>query len=184
MQFSKITTATVALALITLAIGGFAAIGAAEETDDDLDVIENSTIETTNETEYVELDIEFAETFENTSTEEYELTIYEESEYNESGDEAMVIVSDSATELEPNETVNNEYNLSDTDLAEETEYRAVLEVGDEVNVASGYIAADDESIGGAQFGTDTDLAQPGFGVGVAVAAIATAGLVAKRRGDA
>jgi len=183
MSFSKLTTATVALALITLAIAGVAAIGAAE--DSDWDELDNSTFETTNDTEYVEFDLETAETFENTAEENVELTIYDEAEYNDSEVDEQPVIEDSVT-LEPNETYTEEFDLSDTDLEAETEYRAIVDVEyDADHIVSGYVAADDESIGGVQFG-DGDDAVPGFGAGVAVAgaAIALAGLVARgRRGS-
>ena len=177
MQFSKLTTAVVALALITLAAVGFAAIGAAAE----LDEIENTTVETTNETAYVELDVEFAETFENTSTEDVNLTIYNETEFDENGTDATPVLEDSFTGS-PGETLNNQYNLSDTALEGESEYRAIVTVGNEANVESGYVAADDESVGGGFFG-DADES-PGFGVGVAIAALGTALIARARAGDA
>ncbi|TYL37589.1 hypothetical protein CV102_16650 [Natronococcus pandeyae] len=187
MQFSKITTATVALALLTLAVGGFAAIGAAEETDEnDWEEIGNSTVETTDETEYVELDLEFVDEFVNTDEETVELTIYDESEYNDSDVDETAVLEDTVIGS-PNETVTNEYSVGDTtddELEPETEYRAIIEVeNDADHIVSGFVAADDESIGGAQFGTETMDASPGFGVAVAVAAIASAGMLAARRGD-
>ncbi|MFC4437003.1 MULTISPECIES: PGF-CTERM sorting domain-containing protein [Natrialbaceae] len=187
MQFSKITTAAVALALLTLAVGGFAAIGAAEETDGtEWEEIGNSTVETTNETEYVELDLEFAEEFTNTGNETVELTIYDETEYNDSEIDETPVLEDTVIGS-PNETVTNEYSVgttTDDELDPETEYRAIIEVEHDANhIVSGFVAADDESIGGAQFGTETMDASPGFGVAVAIAAIASAGALAARRGS-
>ncbi|MXV61295.1 hypothetical protein GS429_04290 [Natronorubrum sp. JWXQ-INN-674] len=182
MQFSKITTAVVALSLITIGLVGFAAIGAAEDTE--LTELENTTVETTENTSYVELDLEFAEEFTNTDSEDVALTVYDETEYNDSEIDETPVLEDSVTGS-PNETVTNEYTVgteAEDDLEPETEYRAIIEVENEDHIAGGYIAADDETVGGVMFGEDADSV-PGFGAGIAVAAaaIATAGLVARTR---
>lgn len=189
MQFSKITTAVVALALITSALVGFAAVGAAEETEEDAEdeweVIENSSIETTENTSYVELDIEFAEEFTNAVEEDVQLTVYDESEYADDEIEEEPVLESVVTGT-PNETVTNEYSVgteSGDPLEPETEYRVYIEAENPDHILSGYFAPDDESIGGAQFGSGAD-ATPGFGIGVAVAAaaIATAMLARARAG--
>ncbi|WP_436347388.1 hypothetical protein [Natronorubrum sp. FCH18a] len=181
MQFSKVTTAVVALSLITIGLVGFAAIGAAQE-ETDLDEIENSTIETTANTSYVELDIEFAEEFTNTDTENVDLTVFDETEYNESGDAAEPVL-EAAVAGSPNETVTNEYTVgtaTDDPLEPETEYRVIIETENADHIVSGYFEPDDEAVGGVSFGGSAD-GSPGFGAAVAVAAIAVAGVVTRVR---
>ncbi|ELY97913.1 hypothetical protein [Natrialba asiatica] len=180
MQFSKAHTVAVVavLALVTITVAGFS--GAAAAQNSDLDEVENRTVETSNETEYVEADIVFSDTFENTSSETAELTIYEESAYNQSGTSATPVLEDSWT-ASPGDNVTSEFNLSDTsvDLSQESEYRAILTVSNENNVDSAYVAADDESIGGGWFGGGLD-GSPGFGAVAAIVAIGVA-LVARLR---
>ncbi|SFC65220.1 PGF-CTERM protein [Halobiforma haloterrestris] len=91
---------------------------------------------------------------------------------------ADTIITDTVTGT-PNDTVTNEYQLSDTGFESGVEYRALVEVGNANNIASGYVAPDDATIGGGFF--DGADGSPGFGVGVAIAALATAGVLARRR---
>ncbi|AEH35952.1 hypothetical protein [Halopiger xanaduensis] len=95
------------------------------------------------------------------------------------------VVSDSVTGA-TNDTVTNEYTAGNdsSDYFElATEYRVLVTVGNESNIESGYVAPDDASIGGGFFGNaDGSDGSPGFGAGVAVAAIATAGAAACRQG--
>ncbi len=236
------------IALVAIAT---ALIGVAAAQTASLDTIENSTIETTNETEYVELDIEFADSFNDTSEESVEFTSYQEAAWQDNGTEVgnytgtlngttlkvqdeihdhatyAVELNQSATTVNvngtefasdgtvdlttvtadsitaddtvlsltitadtvvtdtvtggPSDTVNVRYQLNTTSFEQQMEYRVFVETGDKSNIQSGYVSPDDATIGGGFF--DGDDAQPGFGVGVAIVAIAVAGVVARRRGS-
>ncbi|WP_323173813.1 hypothetical protein [Natrialba sp. PRR66] len=179
MEFSKSYTVAVvtALVLVTISVAGFAGVAAAQN-----DEIENRTVETSNETEYVEADIVFANSFENTSSETAELTVYDASEFNQSGASATPVLEDSWT-VDPNATVTDQYNLNSTVFSSGSEYRAILTVGNENNVDSAYVAADDESIGGGWFDGGLD-GSPGFGAFAAISAIGVALATRLRAGGA
>lgn len=184
MRFSHVTALVALLTITAVAFGAIAV--AAEETDDEWEEIENSTFETTEDTTYVEFDVEATETFENTAEETVELTIYDEAEYNDSEVAEEPVLEETVT-LDPNESVTHEYDVgteAEDDLEPETEYRAIIEVEHSADhILSGFVAPDDESIGGVQFGDGED-GSPGFGAGVAVVAIAIAAMVARVRGGA
>ncbi|ELY90882.1 hypothetical protein [Natrialba taiwanensis] len=183
MQFSKAHTVAVVavLALVTITVAGFAGVGAAQNAADE---IENRTVETSNETESVEVDIAFAGTFENASSETADLAIYDASSFNQSGTSATPVLEDSWT-ANPDDTVTEEYNLSDSsvNLEQESDYRAILTVSNENNVDSAYVAADDESIGGGWFDGGLD-GSPGFGAFAAISAIGVALATRLRAGGA
>lgn len=187
-QHSRLLAATLSMMLVFAAVaGGMLLVGtaAAEETDD-WDVIEDDTIETTDETAYVEFDLAFADEFADEVTEEtVELTIYDEADWQDDEVEETAVLEETVTGS-AGETVTHEYTVGteDTDdLEPETEYRVIVEAENADHIESGYVAPDDELIGGATFGTAEDTV-PGFGIGVGVAAvaIALAGLTRVRGG--
>lgn len=186
----KLLSATIAMMLVIGLVGsGALLVGsvAAEETDDedDWDEILNSVIETTEETDHVEYDLVFADEFGDEVTEEtVELTIYDEADWSDDEVEETAVLEETVTGS-PDETVTHEYSVGteDTDdLEAETEYRVIVDAENGDHIESGYVAPDDELVGGATFG-DADTV-PGFGIGVGVAAvaIAVAGLARVRGG--
>ncbi|MHC3439226.1 hypothetical protein ACYJ1Y_14325 [Natrialbaceae archaeon A-gly3] len=189
-QHNRLLAATLSIMLVFGAVaGGMLLVGtaAAEDDGDDWDEILNSDIETTDETDHVEFDLVFAdfETDDETDEETVELTIYDEADWQDDEVEETAVLEETVIGT-PEETVTHQYSVGaeDTDdLEANTEYRVIVEAENANHIESGYVAPDDELIGGATFGTAEDTV-PGFGIGVGVAAvaIAVAGLARVRGG--
>ena len=168
MGISKYTKTAVALALITIGLVGIAAIGAAETTE-----FTNETIEFDAD-ENVTVDVDWNDSIDDPDA-TADVTFYNATEYDDDPETATVVLDD-AIDADEGNTTSTEYTDADG-LEDETEYRLLVE-GDDTEVDD--VTIDDGTVGGFFPGSD---GTPGFGVGVAIVALVTAGVVARARGD-
>lgn len=112
--------------------------------------IANETVEVTNETEHLDLEIAWNDSVASGAG-PVNLTVYELDDFDENGSSASVVLED---QLDPDEgnTTTEEYLVNETDLEGSEDYRAILD-GDETLVED-YVIATDDAGGFPIFGGD------------------------------
>ncbi|MFP8891490.1 hypothetical protein ACLI4U_17240 [Natrialbaceae archaeon A-CW2] len=166
---------SVLVILAVLAGGLLVGLGAADATEELL----NETVEVDPDTDPVSIAVEYSDDFNDSETDvsTVEATFYNETEFNTSDTDAPVLHSVSIDGGETERIVEDVYFEDHADLEYNESTRLVV-TGDETHVSGVEI---DGAIGGVLAYGDAD-SLPGFGVGVAVLALAVAGVVARARG--
>ncbi|WP_249038755.1 PGF-CTERM sorting domain-containing protein [Haloterrigena salifodinae] len=166
MQLSNYTQAVVGLALLTIGIVGFAAIGGAATTE-----MANETVSFSNDSN-VTVDVVWNDSISDPANASASVTFYNATEFEDSGTNATVVLSDSIAADEGN-TTSTEYTEADG-LEDGTDYQVVVDADD---TEADDVTVTDGSIGGIFTFSD---GSPGFGAGVAIAAIGAAAMLARR----
>ena len=166
MQFSNYTTAVIGLALLTIGLVGFAVIGGAATTE-----MANETV-TFDADENVTVDVTWNDSIADVENASASVTIYNATEYDDDPATATVVLEDTIA-AEVGNTTSATYTTDDG-LEDGTDYRLIVEADD---TEAEEVTVSDGAVGGFLIGSD---GSPGFGVGVAIVAIAAAAMVARR----
>lgn len=167
----RLVLTIVALGLLAMGFGLFAATVVQADGADEL---ANETIETTNDTEWIDIVLGFD------GDQSANITIYETDEFEENGTDGEAVIDD-VVEGE-NETKTVTYDVfhddeyADGNLTTDETYRLLIE-GDEDNTTVSVYLSDETS---PVLIVDSD-GSPGFGVAVAAVALLVSALMAARK---
>ncbi|USZ71993.1 hypothetical protein [Natronosalvus halobius] len=164
---------SVVVVVLALGAGLLVGLGAADTSE-----LLNETVEVDNNSDPVTIAVEFSDDFNDSSTDvaSVEATFYNETEFNDSGTNATVLHTVTIEGKETERIVQDVYFEDHANLEYNETTRLVVE-GDAEKVET--VEIEGGLIGGVIAYGD---AQPGFGVGVAVLALAFAGVAARARG--